>query len=135
MKVIQLVIKNSNGDDFYNWQMTIYDPKKDVESAEFGLNLVRGYREQISVIPEFGWKSVQDLDERLYVFIEKLVNTKKVEIVVEANEYSNNRKKFDKFRKVIKRVEKFDSNNGCITLYSKNLEFIDPYKKVSIVTV
>ena len=135
MKVIQLVIKNSNGDDFYNWQMTIYDPKKAVESAKFGLNLVRGYKEQISVIPEFGWKDIQDLDDKLYVFIERLVKAKKIEVVVKDIEYSNNRKKFDKFRKLLKRVEKFDSNNGCITLYSRNLEFTDPYKKVSIVTV
>ena len=135
MKVIQLVIKNSNGDDFYNWQMTIYDPKRAVESAKFKLNLVRGYKEQISVIPEFGWKDIQDLDDKLYVFIERLVKAKKIEVVVKDIEYSNNRKKFDKFRKLLKRVEKFDSNNGCITLYSRNLEFTDPYKKVSIVTV
>ncbi len=135
MKVIQLVIKNSNGDNFYNWQMTIYDPKRAVESAKFKLNLVRGYKEQISVIPEFGWKDIQDLDDKLYVFIERLVKAKKIEVVVKDIEYSNNRKKFDKFRKLLKRVEKFDSNNGCITLYSRNLEFTDPYKKVSIVTV
>ena len=134
MKVIQLVIKNSNGDNFYNWQMTIYDPKRAVESAKFKLNLVRGYKEQISVIPEFGWKDIQDLDDKLYVFIERLVKAKKIEVVVKDIEYSNNRKKFDKFRKLLKRVEKFDSNNGCITLYSRNLEFTDPYKKVSIVT-
>ena len=77
MKVIQLVIKNSNGDDFYNWQMTIYDPKRAVESAKFKLNLVRGYKEQISVIPEFGWKDIQDLDDKLYVLIERLVKAKK----------------------------------------------------------
>lgn len=135
MKVIQLVIKNSNDDNFYNWQMTIYNPKKAIESANFTLNLIRGYRERILVIPDFGWRNIQELEDKLYTFIEMLLKAKKVEIVVDENEYSENKNKFNEFRKLIKRVEKFDCRNGCIDLYSKKLQIADPYKKVNIVTV
>lgn len=136
MSNIQLIVKEADREGFSNWSMTFYKPAEEDESQRFKICVTEEYSGELYL------NFPKNVAKELRSYILEFSRSSRVELVVGAYSYGQNKEEVERLRRFITRMlpcnDLEDAEIG-IALYDESMKEtlgIDaPVREVEIITI